>query len=139
MKRISFDSKCRFILIIAAMLAVMVVSTVSCANPSSQNIKVTATMDDFNSLIFHIRGSIKTAGEITVQYWSEGTGPFVTAPVPAQNNTFSVEVMRLRPSTQYEFQVFLSRSSDVPVLQYQGTFDTGPLPPALQNARIQLT
>ncbi len=100
--------------------------------------QVTATMDDSNSLIFHIQGSVQAAGNVTVKYWSNGTGPFMTAPVPTRGAAFSVEVMRLRPSTQYNYQVFLSSPSSTPVSQYQGTFTTGPLPAGLQHASIKL-
>jgi hypothetical protein len=105
------------------------------SGPALQNI--TATMDANNSLIFHIQGSVKVPGQVTVQYWSAGTGPFITAPVTTQGAAFSLEVMRLRPATQYNFQVFFSASSGTPVSQYTGTFTTGPLPPGLQNAQIK--
>jgi hypothetical protein len=95
-------------------------------------------MDNNNSLIFHIQGSVKTPGEVTVQYWSQGIGPLVTAPVKTSGTSFSVEVMRLQPLTQYNFEVLLSASSNTPVSQYQGIFTTGSLPPGLQNAKIQL-
>ena len=36
---------------------------------------VTATMDDDNSLIFHIQGSVKAPGKVTVQYWSQRDRP----------------------------------------------------------------
>lgn len=107
-------------------------------SPSSPQY-VTATMDDANSLIFHIRGSVTAPGKVVVEYWSEGTGPFVTVPVSTTGTNFSVEVMQLRALTQYDFQVFLETSSNTPALQSQGTFVTGPLPPGLQNAKIQLT
>jgi hypothetical protein len=101
---------------------------------SSQNIS--ASIDENNSLICHIQGSVDTPGKVTVQYWSEKTGPFISAPVTTQGTSFSLEVMRLRPSTQYNFEVFLSTSSSFPVSQYQGTFTTGPLPAGLQDSRI---
>jgi hypothetical protein len=107
--------------------------------PSSTSPQViTATMDQNNSLIFHIQGSVRAPGKVTVQYWSQGTDPFITAPVTTKGTAFSLEIMRLRPLTQYNFQVFLSDSSNVPVSQYQGTFTTGPLPSGLQNAKIEL-
>ena len=135
MKRSSIDNKLRAILMIAAIITVLM-PIASCANLSPQNI--TATMDNKNSLIFNIQGPVKAPGEVTVKYWSQGIDPLVTAPVSTKNTSFSVAVMRLRPSTQYQYQVILSTSSRVPALQYQGTFNTGALPPGLQNAKIQL-
>jgi hypothetical protein len=99
---------------------------------------ITAIMDDDNSLIFYIQGSVSGPGKVIVQYWSQDTGPFITAATPTQGTSFSVEITRLRASTQYNFQVFLIGSSNAPISQYQGTFKTGPLPQALQSARIQL-
>jgi hypothetical protein len=135
MNRILFCNKVKSILLVAAIIVVLIPVS-GCSNTSLQNI--TATIDNNNSLIFHIQGSAKTPGVVTVQYWSQGVGPLVTAPVPTGNNTFSVEIMRLRPSTKYDFQVFLAGSSGVPVLQYQGAFTSGVLPPGLQNAKIRL-
>ena len=136
MKRISLGKKLQVILVTATVITVLLPNA-SCATPPPQNI--TATVDNNNSLIVHIQGSVKASGEVTVQYWSQGIDPFVTAPVATKGTSFSLEVMDLRPLTQYNFQVFLSRSSHTPVSQYQGTFTTGPLPPGLQNAKIQLT
>ena len=150
MKRISFGHRWHSILFIAAIAAILfpITGCVNSSQNSTTNINVnnivsstqniTATIDTNNSLIFHIQGSVKTPGEVTVQYWSQGIGPFNTAPVKTNGRAFSVEVMRLRPLTQYNFQVFLSTSSNTPVSQYQGTFTTGSLPPGLQNAKIQL-
>jgi hypothetical protein len=135
MKRISLGNKLQAILVIAAIVT-MLMPNASCAKPPPQNIA--AAVDVNNSLIVHIQGSVKAPGEVTVQYWSQGIGLFVTLPVKTNGASFSVEVMDLRPLTQYNFQVFLSRSSHTPVSQYQGTFTTGPLPPGLQNAKIQL-
>jgi len=118
-------------------MAALLMPVASCAQPSTSNI--TATMDSNNSLIFHIQGSVKTPGQVTVQYWSQGETPFVTAPVHTKGTSFSVEVMRLRPSTQYNFQVFLSVSSRTPKLQYQGTFFTGLLPLGLRDANIKVS
>ena len=100
--------------------------------------KITATMDDFNSLIFHIQGSVPSPGNVIVQYGSQGIGPFITPPVPTNGTTFSVEITRLRAATKYNYEVFLAGSSNTPVSQYQGTFTTGLLPPELQKAQIQL-
>ena len=108
----------------------------SCAKLSLKNIS--AFMDANNSLIFHIQGTASTKSRVTVQYWSDGDGPFITAPVPTNGTSFSVDVMRLRPSTQYNYEVFLSTSSKKQSLQYQGTFTTGVLPPALQTANIKV-
>jgi hypothetical protein len=106
--------------------------------PSTTSLQnITAAIDANNSLICRIQGSVNTPGQVTVQYWSAGTGPFITAPATTQGDSFSLEVMRLRPATQYNFQVFFSASSGTPVSQYTGTFTTGPLPPGLQDARIQ--
>jgi len=136
MKRISLGNKLQVILVAAAVITVLMPNA-SCTKPSPQNI--TAIVDNNNTLIVHIQGSVRSPGEVTVQYWSQGIDPFVTAPVTTKGTSFSLEVMDLRPLTQYDFQVFLSRSSHAPVSQYQGTFTTGPLPPGLQNAKIQLT
>lgn len=136
MKRISLGNKLQVILSAVAIITVLMFNA-SCVTPPSQNI--TATVDNNNSLVVHIQGSVKASGEVTVQYWSQGIDPFVTAPVTTKGTSFSLEVMDLRPLTQYNFQVFLSRSSKTPVSQYQGTFTTGPLPSGLQNAKIQLT
>jgi hypothetical protein len=100
---------------------------------------ITATMDDNNSLIFHIQGSVRTAGKVIVRYWSQGTGPLTTAPESTKGTTFSLEVVRLRALTEYDFEVLLSTSSNTPVSQYQGTFTTGPLPPGLKDSHIQVT
>jgi hypothetical protein len=123
------------ILTIAALVTVLMPAG-SCTN--SPPLNVTAMIDDNNSLICHIYGSIKAPGQITVKYWRQDTVPFVTAPVTTNGTAFLVDVMRLRPSTQYDFQVFLTASSNVPVLQYQGTFNTGQLPSGLQSANITL-
>ena len=128
--------KRRRVFLLAAAIVTMVLPLASCTNPSPQ--KITATVDGSNGLIFHIHGSVKAPGEVTVQYWSQGVGPFVTSPVATKGTSFSADVMRLRPSTQYEYQVLLSVSSGAPALQYQGTFATGQLPAGLQNARIQI-
>jgi len=107
-----------------------------CAKLSLKNIS--AFMDTNNSLIFHIQGTVNTPCQVTVQYWSQGVGPFTTATVTTSGNSFSVEVMRLRPLTQYSYEVFFSRSSDKPSLQYPGTFTTGALPAGLQDANIEV-
>ena len=76
---------------------------------------ITAIMDDDNSLIFHIQGSVTTPGNVIVQYWSSGDGPFITPPVATNGNTFSLEIIRLRADTQYNYQVFL-----VGIFKYPG-------------------
>ena len=86
-----------------------VVSTQQAAQQASHGFS--ATMDDDNSLIFHIQGPVSSQGNVTVQYWSQGIGPFVTAPVATTGNTFSLEIVRLRPSTTYNYQVFLAAGS----------------------------
>ena len=100
---------------------------------------ITATMDDDNSLIYHIQGSVQAPGKVTVRYWSEGIGPFTTQPVSTVGKSFSIEVLRLRASTQYNYEVFLATSSNPPVSEYLSTFTTLPLPIGLQNAKIQIT
>jgi hypothetical protein len=108
------------------------------ANPGNAS-NITATMDDSNSLIFHIKGSVGTPGNVTVEYWNDGLQPLITESVSTDaNNAFSTEIMRLRPSTQYIYQVYLTEPSKNSVLQYQGTFTTGPLPAGLRDAKIQL-
>ena len=149
MKKISSYAKCRTIVVMA--VAIMLIFMASCVNraASSQNEttqsqtstsapNITANIDKTNNLIVHIQGSVKSPGRVTVQYWSQGLGPFITAPVNTTGTTFSVEVMRLRALTQYNFQVFLTEPSHTPVSQYQGSFTTGPLPVGLQNAAIKL-
>ena len=37
-----------------------------------------AVMDDDNSLIMHVSGAVESPGEVTVEYGSEGVGPFMT-------------------------------------------------------------
>jgi hypothetical protein len=135
MKRISLSSKIKLVFTITALLAVLIPVS-SCSTISLRDI--TAVADNNNSLIFHVNGSVKSPGMVTVHYWGDGISPLVTAPVPTGKTTFSVEVMRLRPVTKYNFQVFLSASSGAPVLQYQGTFSTGALPKGLQDAKIQV-
>jgi len=95
-------------------------------------------MDDGNSLIVHAQGAVAKPGKVTVQYWAPGASPLITAPVATTGNTFSVAIMRLQPSTQYNFQVFLAEGSKAPVFQHQGTFLTGPLPPGLKDAKIEI-
>ncbi len=97
-----------------------------------------AVMDDDNSLIMHVSGAVESPGEVTVEYGSEGVGPFMTAPVSTNGTDFSVEVMRLRPETEYDYRVYLTAAGSAPELQSEGTFLTGPLPAGLQGADIEL-
>ncbi len=101
--------------------------------------QATVTMDDDNSLIMHIRGSVASEGEVTIEYESQGTGTFVTAPVANDGGEFNIEVMRLRPETEYNYRVYLATNGSTPALQYEGTFLSGPLPAGLQGASINLT
>ena len=138
MKRIQFNNKLLFIFIVLVAVLILFPSCLTPTVSSNSPHKITAMMDDGNSLIFHIQGTVAGAGKVVVQYWSTGDGPFVTAPVDTKGSAFSIEVMRLRPSTQYNYQVFLTQGSKSPVSQYQSTFITGPLPAGLKDARIQV-
>ena len=46
--------------------------------------------------------------------------------------------MQLRAATKYNFKVFLAKSANSQVLQYEGNFTTGPLPKGLQDAKFDL-
>ncbi len=98
---------------------------------------VTVTMDDDNSLIMHLEGSVKAPGRVMIQYWSTGNGPFVVGPIPTRGIAFSTKVMRLRANTKYNFNVYLLDSANKPDLQYQGNFTTGPLPAGLKGDQFE--
>jgi hypothetical protein len=100
---------------------------------------ITARMDDDNSLIFHIQGSVEAPGNVMVEYSSDGTGAFVTPSEPTTGTNFSIEVMRLLPQTEYSYRVYLAQNSGSPALRYQGSFITGPLPVGLVSANFTLT
>ena len=100
---------------------------------------VTAAVDRENSLIVHIEGSVDAPGEVIVEYWSQGGASLITGPSPIRNGRFSIPIMRLRAETEYHFKVFLRQLDGTsPVLQHQGTFQTGPLPGGLRDARFDL-
>jgi hypothetical protein len=97
-----------------------------------------ATVDSENSLIVHIEGTVESPGDVIIEYGSKDTGTFTTRPVPSNDTAFSIQVMRLRAGTTYDYRVFLLNSSGDRALQFEGSFTTGPLPPGLQNARFEL-
>jgi len=102
------------------------------------DVSITAAVDPENSLIVHIEGTVEAPGEVMVEYQSKDTDPLITEAVPTESTAFSVQLMRLKAETEYQFQIFLEESPNTPVLQYQGTFTTGPLPEGLQGARFEL-
>jgi hypothetical protein len=123
------------ILVVIVLILTILTAGINCT-AGTQQTNITARMDDDNSLIFHIQGSVQGSGKVTVEYWSDGVGPFITAPVSTEGSRFTLELMRLRANTQYNFKVFLAKSTNSPVLQYEGTFTTGPLPTGLQDAKF---
>jgi hypothetical protein len=129
----------RSINILAATVLILITLTAlpGCSGVT-QKANITARMDADNSLIFRIQGSVERSGKVTVEYWSDGTNPLVTSPVPTKGNNFSVQVMRLRAATKYNFKVFLEQSANSRLLQYEGNFTSGPLPKGLENAKFDL-
>ncbi len=125
------------ILAVAILILITLSTGLSCAS-ATHKISVTARMAADNSLIFRIQGSVEASGKVMVEYSSDGIGPFTTAPIATSGNNFSLQVMRLRPSTNYNYKVFLLKSTNSPILQYEGNFTTGPLPKALQNAKFNI-
>jgi len=60
MKGISLGNKLQVILVVAAVITVLMPNA-SCVAPPPQNI--TATVDNKNSLVVHIQGSVKASGK----------------------------------------------------------------------------
>jgi hypothetical protein len=127
-----------FIIILVFALAAGIIFSAGAVKAPQGTPDAVATMDDNNNLIFHIHGTVQLAGNVVVQYWSNDTGPFLTAPVASSGTSFNVDVMRLRPSTLYSYRVYLEDSSNKPVFQTQGSFLSGPLPAGLQGAIFDL-
>jgi hypothetical protein len=125
------------ILVVMVLILTTLMAGINCTAETQKTI-ITARMDDNNSLIFHIQGSVEGSGKVTVEYWSDGISPLSTAPVSTEGTRFALQLMRLRANTQYNFKVFLEKSTNSPVLQYEGKFTTGPLPKGLQDAKFDL-
>ncbi len=60
-----------------------------------------------NSLIARIVAEMESAGHVYVEYWSNGTGRLRSKTVASGGTTYTVYAVRLRPNTEYHFQVFL--------------------------------
>ncbi|MDD5702548.1 MAG: aryl-sulfate sulfotransferase [Dehalococcoidales bacterium] len=149
MKPYKFSRKRLFMLVISKILIILVAGfSILTAIPGNAIAQtplptylpdVTATVDRENSLIARIEGSVEAPGEVMVEYWSQGGASFITGPSPAEGGNFSIQIMRLRAETDYHFKVFLRQLDGTsPVLQHQGTFQTGPLPEGLRDARFDL-
>jgi hypothetical protein len=123
-----------FLFLLSVLLTASLVLSSTATAAQRTGIYAFASMDDNNTLIFHIQGAVQSAGKVAVKYGSAGNGPFMTAPAETSGTTFSVDIMRLRPSTVYNYTVYLVDSSNNSIPQSQGAFTTGPLPAGLQGA-----
>ena len=95
----------------------------------------TATVRSNNSLILDIQ--VTTAGDVAqvvVTYQTPGTEPLASRPVPVSlPGPTTVTVGRLRASRTYNYRVWAMNRNGEPAGTLEGTFTTGPLPPALMQ------
>jgi len=126
------------LLLVLCLSLLLVFVPATAAAQGVDNAEIRAEVDENNSLIVNIEGSTGKSGLIMVEYWSEGVGPFLTQPVATMGDEFSIQVMRLRAETTYQYRVLcLSLPLSLEV-EYQGTFETGALPDGLQDAELEL-
>jgi hypothetical protein len=100
--------------------------------------ELTTVVSDENSLIVNINGAVDSQCDVQAEYWNDDIGPFLTEPIPSSNESFEIQVMRLRAETEYDFEVSCVNSGEDSVIQHEGSFTTGPLPAGLEGATFDL-
>ena len=90
-----------------------------------------------NSLIVQLDIALDSPARVLVEYSNREAGRFRTAPTQSEDTEHVVPVLRLRPETTYQLQVFVIDQDGGERPGHQVEFTTGGLPHAL--ARMELT
>ena len=109
-------------------------STVSVA--TSKPLTAKLVVSNSNSLIMEIVGTVDKPGHVYAEYWTGLKDRLRTRSVKTDGTSYSINIVRLRAETNYNFQVFGADSDGNNLDGPTGVFRTGSLPQALQDAEF---
>jgi hypothetical protein len=89
-----------------------------------------------NSLIAWITGTVDAPGHVYVEYWNDDHGRFRSKPQSVDGVSFTAYATRLRANLTYHYQVFGTDLNGGTTDGPTGTFQSGPLPDVLAEARF---
>ena len=106
-------------------------------DPVPSVVDASASLLPANPLIAQVTVALDSPARVFVEYSNPEAGRYRTAPTRSEDTENVVPVLRLRPETSYQFQVFVLDEDGGESPGPQGEFTTGGLPDAL--ARMELT
>ena len=109
-------------------------STVSVA--TSKPLTAKLVVSNSNSLIMEIVGTVDKPGHVYAEYWTGLKDRLRTRSIKTDGTSYSINIVRLRAETNYNFQVFGADSDGNNLDGPTGVFRTGSLPLGLQDAEF---
>ena len=97
-----------------------------------------ARVSESNSLVVKVIGELSNPGQVSVVYWSDSGPQLESHPVSVSGTTYSVDIVRLRADTLYQYQVFGISDTGFRTGSEINSFLTGSLPEALAKARFDV-
>ena len=136
----------RFIISAATLLTALLLA--ACGNapaaptptlvPPPDVLSAQASILETNSLIARVEGALDSAGHVYVEYWSDGVGRLRSRTVQSEGTQYAVHLVRLRPNTEYSYQVFGDNLAGDVSEGPTGIVLTGELPDALKQASFDV-
>ena len=106
-------------------------------DPVPSVVDASASLLPANPLIAQVTVALDSPARVFVEYSNPEAGRHRTAPTQSEDTEHVVPVFRLRPETEYRYQVFVVDPDGREIPGPEGEFTTGGLPDAL--ARMELT
>lgn len=98
----------------------------------------TASVRQDNPLIVEVKATLDKPAQVYVEYENPQAGAFRTMTTTSSATEHVVPVVRLRPSTTYNYRVFAVDSQGRTSTGPAGTFTTGQLPPGLASIEFKV-
>jgi len=107
--------------------------------PPPTPLSAAAYLLEGNSLIALVEGSLDRPGHVYVEYWAEGIDRLRSRVEQSTGSRFAVHAVRLRPDTEYAFQVFATDLAGSVGVGPVGTIASGRLPSGLRESRFDVS
>lgn len=101
-------------------------------------ISASASLIGDNALVARVTGELDLPGRVYVEYWAEGAERLRSRSFESSGLRYEAYAARLRPSTDYSFQVFSTDLDGRTAVGPLGSFTSGELPEGLGEARFEV-
>ena len=99
----------------------------------SEILEIDSRGDDSNALNFEVLIELSEPAKVYVEYGNSDVGLFRTITTDLVTRNHVIPLVRLRPSTSYEYEVFITDAKPGTEKRAVGSFRTGALPSALST------